>query len=84
LPVFETTDKGPVVRYTNRHGREMIYKWDGDMRLMDDPVIPFPTDGLYAGLLMESRVGSGIIKIKGDEVSRILDFNELTIEEMPN
>ena len=84
MPTLKSTDTGPVVECTTRHGRNMIYRWDGDMRLMDDPVTPFPTDKLYAGPLMDSDVGSGIITIKGDKVDLILDFNKLTIEEMPN
>ena len=84
LPLFEETETGPVVKYTNRHGRQLVYIWDGDMRLMDDPVAPFPADKLYAGPLMESDVGSGIIKIIGDDSTRILDFNTLTIEEVMN
>jgi photosystem II stability/assembly factor-like uncharacterized protein len=82
LPEFETTDSGPVVKYVNRHGRKLAYMWDGDMRLMDEPVVPFPDDKFFAGPLMESDIGSGIIKIKGNDSTRILDFNTLSIEEI--
>jgi hypothetical protein len=82
LPEFETTDAGPVVKYINRHGRKLAYLWDGDMRLMDEPVVPFPEDKFFAGPLIESDIGSGIIKIKGDDSTRILNFNTLSIEEI--
>jgi len=78
-PDFRQTKNGPEVRITNRHGRKMTYLWDGDMRLMDEPVTPFPADKLYSGPLMESDWGSGVVKIFGDEEIRILDFNQWVI-----
>ena len=84
LPGFRETPGGPEVRYTNRHGRRMAYLWENDMRLMDEPVEPFPADYLFHGPLIESKWGSGIIKIYGDDSTRILDFNTWTVKGIKN
>jgi len=78
---FKQTATGPEVYITTRHGRKMAYVWGDDMRLMDEPVTPFPTDKLYSGPLIESDWGSGVIRILGDEKIRVLNFNSWTIGE---
>ncbi len=81
-PELEETSGGPEVKYVNRHGRGMAYIWKDDLRLMDEPVERFPVDYLYKSGLMESEYGSGVVKIFGDDVTLVLDFNKWKVAEI--
>ncbi len=84
MPSLKATENGPEIRCTTRHGWEMAYLWDGDLRLMSEPVVAFPTDKFFAGPLIASDIGSGVIRIFGDVSTRVLDFNDMTVDEFPN
>jgi hypothetical protein len=82
-PDLTTTDSGPSVRYTNRHGRTLEYHWDGDVRRLDGANWAFPSDMLFQSGFMDAAVNTGAISIIGNNASRLLDFNTLRIEETP-
>ena len=84
LPTITVTEIGPSIRYTNRHGVTLEYHWDGDIRRLNGTDWQFPTDRLFVSRFMDADVDTGVIGITGDTSTRILDFNNLTIEELPN
>ncbi len=74
---------GPVVNYTDRHGDRLSFIWSGERRLLNGQDWIFQSDRLFDGPFVQAAVNERIITIRGLSDIRTLDFNRLTITQVP-
>ncbi|MEW6510941.1 MAG: hypothetical protein AB1428_08300 [Bacteroidota bacterium] len=80
VPSFSLTGGRPAVLYTTRHRDRMEFQFDG-ARLLNGHPISFSTYGFYRGPFINSTLKSGVITLTAGGLTRVLDFNTVTIHE---
>lgn len=80
IPRFGLSKGKPQIQYTTRRGDRLLFTFDGD-RLLNGRKVDVASYGLFRGPFLNSRLRSGIITMTAGGITRVLDFNRLTITE---
>jgi hypothetical protein len=75
-------DANLTVKHRTQAGAVMQFTYGG-RRLLDGKAMDFASYKAFDGPLLRSETGSGIVKMTHANRTRILDFNEGTIAEIP-
>ena len=81
-PNYENFNSKLTVEYTTRHGDRMKFTFGGE-RVLNGRHHSFKEYGFFNGPFVQSKLGSGVIRMKYKSQTRTLDFKNVSIVDTP-